>query len=299
MQNHAFTEMQVHGIFNCYKSPRITSRTVVDVLQRQLRPAKVGHAGTLDPLAEGVLVVAVGAASRLIPYLHEYSKTYRARFELGRWSDSADLETEVVEIDDAPRPTREQIDAAAKQLTGRIQQVPPLYSAVKIGGKRAYDAARKNQLLQLASREVEVVRFDVLRYEYPSVWVEIECGTGTYIRSLAVDLAHRLGTKGLMSHLIRTRVGPFAVEDSIRVDAGLPENFLESIRPLSDAVGMLPKVVLSNQEVVEIDNGRTIARDPSLQDSEQWAAVDAAGVLRAILVAREGRLGPKRVFRCE
>lgn len=292
----------IHGILNCFKPPRVTSRVIVDAVQRDVRPLKVGHAGTLDPLAEGVLVLAIGSASRLIPYLHLFPKTYRARFELGCWSDSADLETDVIKVDDGPCPSLAEVEATAAMLTGKIQQVPPLYSAVKVGGQRAYDAARKNQLLDLSSRMVEVHRFEVLRYEYPSVWVEIECGTGTYIRSLAVDLAKQLGTRGLMSHLVRTQVGPYHIDDACRVDGGLPDDFNAALHPLSSATTMLPQITLSDSEVFEIENGRSIRfsdeADSSSTDTDaEIAALDQSGKLRAILIHRRSGLGPKRVFK--
>jgi tRNA pseudouridine55 synthase len=296
------TEFSLHGILNCYKPPRVTSRVIVDSVQRAIRPVKVGHAGTLDPLAEGVLVLAVGAASRLIPYLHHFSKTYQARFELGCWSDSADLETDVVLINDGPKPTLSELEQAARSLTGIIDQVPPLYSAVKVGGKRAYEAARKNELLELTARKVQIHRFEILKYDYPSVWVEIECGTGTYIRSLAVDLAKRLGTKGLMSHLVRTRIGPFSMDDSLRIDGNLPEDFASHLRPMTEAAAMLPQTTLSDLELVEIDHGRPIRQDSleaELAGAEEVAAIDSAGSLRAILVPRLGGLGPKRVFQID
>lgn len=289
-----------HGILNCFKPPRVSSRTIVDAVQREIRPLKVGHAGTLDPLAEGVLVLAIGSASRLIPYLHLYSKTYRARFELGCWSDSADLETDVIAMDDAPQPSLEEIQIAAAKLTGKIQQVPPIYSAVKVGGQRAYEAARKNQLLDLTSRTVEVQRFEVLRYEYPSVWVEIECGTGTYIRSLAVDLAKSLGSRGLMSHLVRTQVGPYHIDDACRVDSGLPDDFSKSLHPMSSATAMLPQMTLSDVELVEVDNGRLIRAgepDAGWSSDAEIAGLDESGRLRAILIPRGSGLGPKRVFK--
>lgn len=304
MATNTPTRPQVSGILNCFKPPRVTSRVIVDAVQREVRPSKVGHAGTLDPLAEGVLVVAVGSASRLIPYLHLFPKTYRARFELGCWSDSADLETEVIAAEDLPVPSLNELTAAAKKLTGKIQQVPPLYSAVKVGGKRAYDAARNNQLLDLSARTVQVHRFEILKYEFPSVWVEIECGTGTYIRSLAVDLAKMVGTRGLMSHLVRSSVGPFCLEEAVRVDAGLPAEFESQLHPLSSGVAMLPQVTLSETELVEVEHGRLVhpASDYQVDPGEpiadiEIAAMDAAGCLRAILVPRNGGLGPKRVFK--
>lgn len=302
----------VQGILHLYKPPRMTSRAVVDLANRQLRLLdlgllRVGHAGTLDPLAEGVLVLAIGSASRLIPYLHMYPKTYRAKFELGRWSDSADLETDVTVLDDPPKPSLEQVVAAANSLVGQIRQVPPMHSAVKVGGKRAYDAARNSKLLDLTARDIVVHRFEITGYDYPTVSAEIDCGTGTYVRSLGVELGKTLGTRALMSHLVRTEIGPFKLDDAIRIDHGLPENFLESLQPPVTATRMLPQLPLNDELVEEIDNGRAIYHGLKAVDlpgifnlssgTSEIAAIDNLGRLRAILIARHGGFGPKRVFR--
>jgi tRNA pseudouridine55 synthase len=302
----------VQGILHVYKPPRVTSRAIVDQVNRQLRLRnlgliRVGHAGTLDPLAEGVLVLAIGSASRLIPYLHMYPKTYHAKFELGRWSDSADLETDVIVLDDPPQPSFKQVIEAADSLTGRIRQVPPMHSAVKVGGKRAYEAARNSKLLDLTAREIVVHRFQITDYDYPTVSAEIDCGTGTYVRSLGVELGKTLGTKALMSHLVRTEIGPFKLADAIRVDRGLPENFLELLQPPATATGMLPQLPLNDELVEEIDNGRAIYHGleavdlPGIfnltPDMTEIAGVDSLGRLRGILIARHGGFGPKRVFR--
>ncbi|WP_164100648.1 tRNA pseudouridine(55) synthase TruB [Candidatus Laterigemmans baculatus] len=302
------------GILNCNKPVGATSRDVVDVVARRLRPAKVGHAGTLDPLAEGVLVLAVGPASRLVPYLHLYPKTYEATFLLGHSSPSADLEFPPTEHPTLHQPTQDEIVAAAARLTGRIEQTPPLYSAVKVGGKRAYKAARAAQEMTLPSRTVDVHRFEIVAYEFPNVRAVIECGSGTYIRSLGVDLAALCGTRAVMSSLRRTAVGPFTIDEAhplheIR-SGGVAAAWL---RPPSEGTRMLRQVQLTDEEQVEILHGRTIRHGwtppleacpwpPSPRDeaeraiAEELAALAPGGQLQAILIPRDGGWGPRRVF---
>ena len=288
-----------HGILNCYKPKGLTSRDVVNRAYRQLKPSKVGHAGTLDPLAEGVLIVVVGAASRLVPYLHEYTKTYRAVFLLGRSSDSQDVETEVTLHPELAVPSLDALRHAAAGLTGTVPQRPPMYSAIKVGGRRAYDAARNQEALEIPLRHVQVQRFDILEYQYPRVVAEIECGTGTYVRTLGVDLAKHVGTEAVMSELSRTAIGPFRIGDSLRLVDGAFERPESSLRPLGDAVQTLPSILLTADEVSEVRFGRTIRKHGGPGEDLRGAEIAAFspdGQLCAILRWRQDGWGPKRVF---
>lgn len=302
------------GILNCTKPVGATSRDVVDVVARRLRPAKVGHAGTLDPLAEGVLVLAVGSASRLVPYLHLYPKTYEATFSLGRSSPSGDLEFVPTEHPELHQPTRDEIIAAAGRLTGRITQTPPLFSAVKVAGKRAYKAARAEQTMPLRSRVVDVHRFEIIDFEYPNVRAVIECGSGTYIRSLGIDLAELCGTRAVMTSLRRTAVGPFDIESSHPLhELRRKDDLAACLRPAREGIGMLREVQLTEDELTEVLHGRTIRHywnpppgkrtwQPSPRDegeqslADELAAIDPEGRLRGLLIPRDGGWGPKRVF---
>ena len=189
------------GLLNLNKPAGMTSRDVVNIVQRLSRPAKAGHAGTLDPLADGVLVVCVGSATRLIEYVQRMPKRYVGTFLLGRQSPTEDIEGEVTELPDAPVPTREQIEAAARRFVGRIEQRPPAFSALKIRGRPAYKLARQGKPVELAPRPVEIYRIEVKKYRYPELVLEIDCGGGTYVRSLGRDLAESLGTAAVMSAL--------------------------------------------------------------------------------------------------
>jgi tRNA pseudouridine55 synthase len=282
---------------------------VVDAAQRAVRPAKVGHAGTLDPLASGVLVICVGAATRLIQYVQQMPKRYTATFLLGRRSPTEDIQGEVAPLQNAPVPAHEQILAAARTLVGRIQQRPPAFSALKIGGRRAYDLARQGLAPDLAPRPVTVYACEVLRYEYPELVLGVECGGGTYVRSLGRDLAESLGTAAVMSALVRTAIGPFRVEDAVDFAKLNAENLLRHLLPMLRAVETLPQMVLTSEELARIRNGLAVRRGdcPTSRvgengtvpfgpaaDSGEIAALDAAGRLVAILCPRgPGLWGPR------
>ncbi len=289
--------MSICGILNVNKPGGMTSRRAVDLVLRAVRPAKVGHAGTLDPLATGVLVVCVGAATRLIEYVQRMPKGYTGTFLLGRHSPTEDVDGEVTELDSPPVPTRRQIVAAGKSLVGRIEQRPPAYSALKVGGRRAYKLARQGEKVELPPRPVDVYRLDVESYEYPELLLRIECGSGTYVRSLGRDLAESLGTAAVMSALVRTSIGQFRVEDAVAPGEITRENCTEHLLPALQAVQRLPRVELSPGEISQIGNGQSIPRQTQSSDAKELAAVDAAGRLVAILTPRgPGLLRPLRNF---
>lgn len=287
--------MPDYGLLNLNKPTGMTSRRVVDVVQRLVRPAKAGHAGTLDPLACGVLVVCVGAATRLIEYVQQMPKTYLGTFLLGRQSPTEDVEGEVTELNDPPVPTGEQIVAAAWKLVGRIEQRPPVFSALKVDGRRAYALARKGQQVVLKSRPVTVYRMDVKTYDYPELVLQIECGSGTYVRSLGRDLAESLGTAAVMSALLRTSIGDFRIDEAIDPQQLTKANWTDHLKPPLCAVESLPRVELSTDQIARIRNGRTISPEASPPEAQQIAAVDGSGRLVAILTPRgPGLWGPSR-----
>lgn len=283
------------GLLNLHKPTGVTSRDAVDVVARLVRPAKAGHAGTLDPLAEGVLVVCTGAATRLIEYVQRMPKRYRGEFLLGRESPTEDIEGPVTELVDPPIPSRDELAAAAASLVGTIAQRPPQYSALKVGGRRAYDAARRGEALDLAPRPVTIHELSIVEYDYPRLVLDVGCGSGTYIRSLGRDLAANVGTAAVMSALVRTAIGPFALAAATKLDRLTAATLRESLLPAIMAVGDLPRRAVTESELIEIVAGRTISAGDV--PPPKVAAVDAAGILRAILVPRGAdRLGPNRVF---
>jgi len=289
--------MPPHGVLNLNKPPGVTSRRVVDRVQRLARPAKAGHAGTLDPLASGVLVVCVGAATRLIEYVQRMPKRYTASFLLGRESPTDDVEGEVAELPDPPVPGEEQLRSAAERFVGRIEQRPPAYSAVKVRGRRAYDLARRGEQVQLEARPVTVHRIDVVDYTYPRLTLDVLCGSGTYIRSLGRDLAESLGTKAVMSALERTAIGEFHIDKAVDPEQLAPESWLEHLLPPLAAVGTLAQVGLSDEQVKAVRHGRPITLPAELRGEAELAAVDGGGQLVAILTRRgRAEFRPSRVL---
>ncbi|HVX15744.1 MAG TPA: tRNA pseudouridine(55) synthase TruB [Pirellulales bacterium] len=280
------------GIVNVHKPPGITSRAAVDVVKRLVRPAKSGHAGTLDPLASGLLIVCVGAATRLIEYVQAMRKRYTGTFLLGRESDTEDIEGQVSLRDGDRQPTHEEVCAAAAQLVGCIEQRPPAYSALKVGGRRAYDLARAGRTVTLAPRPVTVYRLDVVRYAYPEVVLEVECGSGTYVRSLGRDLAASLGTAAIMSALVRTAIGPFELSRARLPESLTRENRQEWLEPPLRAVAALAQVTLSPAELARLRQGLSV--ESAVRAVGEIAAVDENGRLIAILAAGDGMLRPVR-----
>lgn len=281
------------GLLNIDKPPAITSRRVVDRIERLVRPAKVGHAGTLDPLATGVLVVAVGAATRLIEYVQRSPKQYRATFLLGRQSPTDDVEGEVRLLPDAPVPDRQQIAEAAARFLGTIEQVPPSFSALKVAGRRAYELAREGRPAALKPRAVQIYRLELLAYDYPQLELQIECSQGTYVRSLGRDLAASLGTAAVMSALRRTAVGTFRESDATALHDLDKDNVEKHLLPPILALSALPQVRLSASQTAAVRNGQTIPRPRDGPQAEEYAALDPAGQLVGVLRVRgPARLGP-------
>lgn len=290
------------GLLNIHKPAGMTSRDVVNRVQRLVRPAKAGHAGTLDPLATGVLVVAVGWATRLIEYVQRMPKRYVGTFLLGRHSDTEDVEGRVVELPDPPRPTRAQIAAALPRFIGQIQQTPPAFSALKVRGQRAYALARAGQLVELNPRPIWISELQLQDYEYPELTIEIECGSGTYVRSLGRDLAESLGTAAVMSALTRTAIGNFRIESASAIEDLSCENLPERLLPATDALADLPRMVLSDAEITRVRRGQPIFNPgPSLPSviSPEVVALDAQGQLVAILGVNASSLRPVRVVPAE
>jgi tRNA pseudouridine55 synthase len=284
------------GLLNVNKPPGMTSRDVVNRIAYLVKPEKAGHAGTLDPLATGVLVVCLGSATKLIEYVQEMPKTYRASFKLGCTSPTDDTEGEIVELRDAPVPSLAAIEAVLPNFLGEIQQRPPAFSAIKVGGKRAYDMARAGQQVELAARPVTIHRLQILRFEYPELEIEIECGSGTYVRSLGRDLAAALGTGAVMTGLVRTRIGLFDLSTACELKTLSKANLAESVVPPITALPKLARMEVSEDEIQLLASGRWLPRTLPVGETIV-AAIDARGQLVAIVVPRgAGECGATRNF---
>lgn len=205
------------GIFAVYKKEGVTSHDVIDAVRRVTGVRRVGHAGTLDPCAKGVLVVGVGrAATKQLRSVAGTEKEYRTRIKLGWRSTSDDREGDKEAVDCPQIPSRKQVQQAAASFKGRINQQPPRFSAVKVGGRPAYELARARKEVPLSAREVETKEIEILNYSWPYLDVRLVTGPGFYVRSFARDLGEALGTGGYVEELERTRVGPYTKEDAVR-----------------------------------------------------------------------------------
>ena len=289
------------GLLNIDKPAGITSRTVVNRVQYLVRPDKTGHAGTLDPLATGVLVVAVGPATRLIPYVQATRKTYLATFLLDHQSETLDTEANVQPVADPLQPAQTEIAAALPHFVGRLAQVPPAHSAIKVKGRPAYQLARAGRELQLAPRWITIDRIDLIEYDYPRLQLDITCSSGTYVRSLGRDLAQHLGTQAVMTALQRTAIGDFRVATACSwgslADQSLTAHTLATwLLPPQVAVDHLPRVQLDADQIQRLRNGQAITKSDAASDGEH-AGFDYRGDLVAILTPRDDALWqPIRVF---
>lgn len=238
------------GLLNLHKPAGPTSRDCVNKVQRLVKPIKVGHAGTLDPIASGVLIILVGNATRLTDEIHALNKEYVGTFQLGVSSPSVDIETESAPIENAPEPERSAIEVSLRKFLGEIEQVPPIYSAVRIAGKRAHEIAREGKSVEMPSRRVTIEELELLDYQYPFFKLRTVCSTGTYIRSLGRDIARSLGSDAIMTQLIRSRIGDLTLENSVTLESVESASFVESnLLPPQMALKNFQKIVLP-QEVL-------------------------------------------------
>ncbi|MDO5113071.1 MAG: tRNA pseudouridine(55) synthase TruB [Planctomycetia bacterium] len=277
------------GFLNIYKPAGISSFDAVKIVLKEIlggkkseKRVKIGHAGTLDPMAEGVLVLAVNRATKLISYVQQQNKTYHATFLLGVESDSEDTETELRHLPHPPIPTQAEIEAIFPEFLGEILQRPPQYSAIKIQGKRAYKLARQGKQAELPLRKITIHHLEILRYEYPTLALSIQCSSGTYVRSLGRDMGQKLGTGAVMSALTRTAVGIFRQEDALEIQPNSSlralsrKPCLEYLRPLLDAFPDARKIVYDTE-----NQRRLICGIPVFwPESTDWLPQERVVVLR-------------------
>ena len=283
----------MHGLLVIDKPAGITSRDAVDRAQHWLpRGTRLGHTGTLDPLATGVLVLCVGNATRLAEYVQRMPKIYRAGIVLGARSDTDDADGTITPSPNIAPPTVAAISNDLHACVGTIEQVPPAYSAAKVTGRRAYALARKGKEVSLAARMVTIHAIDLLRYEFPLLELEVRCGKGTYIRSLARDLGERLGCGGYIQTLRRTRVGCFDVGGALALDADAA-TAQRSLLPLALAVSELPRRIVTATEAARVRLGQALPLGEFDAMGEEIALVDAAGELVAVGTIDQ----PRRIIR--
>jgi len=285
--------MELHGLLVLDKSGGMTSREAVNRIQRQLpRRTRIGHTGTLDPLATGVLVVCLGQATRLAEYVQAMRKTYRSTFLLGSKSDTDDADGSISATSGATPLPRSDVESALATFIGEIEQTPPAFSAAKVAGQRAYDLAREGASIDLKPRRITIRGIDIVSYAWPNLDLEIRCGKGTYIRSLARDFGTRLGCGALVSALRRTAVGAFTPNLATPPDATLA-TIRERLHPMAEAVSELPHAVISGVDGLPLSQGQAI---PGGDHPGTTAVFLASGELLAIAECDDGKLRPTKVF---
>jgi tRNA pseudouridine55 synthase len=251
----------LHGFLNIDKPLHITSHDVVARIRRAAGQRRVGHGGTLDPAATGVLPIGLGEATRLLEYLVDGRKRYEADVRLGATTTTDDAEGEIVAEHPIPVLDESTLRDALQTFVGTIRQVPPMYSAIQIGGERLYDLARKGTTIDVPARMVAIDRIDLLSWTSPDLAIAVECGKGTYIRALARDVGARLGCGAHLRSLRRTAVGPLDVSKAIPLDALIADRELleHSLLPPEAGIAQLKGVELDAATAQLVRNGLSIS----------------------------------------
>ena len=288
-----------HGILNLYKPTGPTSHDCVGRVRRVLGTRRVGHAGTLDPLARGVLVIGVGNGTRILEYLQGQPKTYRARLVFGLVTDSQDVTGATLSEADASALTREAVAAHLAEFQGEQLQVPPMVSALKVGGRKLYELARKGETVERAPRPITVYATELLDFQpgpRAEAEIRVTSSAGTYVRTLCHDLGERLGPGAAMSALEREAVGDLRAADAVPLDDLQPET---PLLPLGEALRHLPALTVSDEDGIRLGHGQFV---PAPEDAPEGPLLVLApsGALLAIATVRgqrEARLiAPEKVF---
>ena len=246
------------GILNILKPPGMTSHDIVSRMRRLTRERKIGHGGTLDPGAAGVLPVFLGKATRLIEYGIEWDKAYRVELTLGGRSETGDDASEIFWDSVEKYPSLEEVKSILASFVGDQEQIPPMYSALKVNGKKLYELAREGIVIERQARPITIHKIQLLSYEAPILRFDVDCSKGTYIRTLCEDMAAQFGLNGVMTFLLRTRAGAFSIQDAI-----LPKEDIIDWEPLMIdgvfAVENFPELVLTYEEGVRFCSGQRLA----------------------------------------
>jgi tRNA pseudouridine55 synthase len=296
----------VHGWVVLDKPVGMTSTQAVSIVKRLFSAKRCGHAGTLDPLASGCLPIALGEATKTVPFVMDGRKLYRFTVAWGEERDTDDAEGRATERSDR-RPAEAEIRAALPAFTGTIQQVPPRYSAIKIAGERAYDLARDGEIVELAARPVDIARLELTAIPGPDHAVlEAECGKGTYVRSIARDLGRGLGCFGHVSALRRVAVGPFSEETMILLEqleamcdraAAGEASLADALLPVETALDDIPALAVGGADAARLARGQAVLlRGRDAPNFRGTVYVTASGQLLALAEVDRGEIVPKRVF---
>ena len=248
------------GFINVYKPSGITSNKVISSIKRKFRPSKIGHMGTLDPMAEGVLPIAIGNATRMFDYFLNKQKTYIATFEFGYETDTLDATGNVIKTIESI-PSAIQVKEILSSFIGVNSQMPPKYSAKNIDGKRAYDLARLGVDFELKPKDIEIFEFEYMEHSGNSYVFKITCSSGTYIRSIGRDLGYRLNSLATMTKLIRSKSGKFDMADAVTLEDIENSSNIEDLLVDVDSVFDYDSIKLDNENTLKLKNGMTIYSD--------------------------------------
>jgi tRNA pseudouridine55 synthase len=292
----------VHGWLVLDKPVGMTSTHAVGVIKRSFNARRAGHAGTLDPLASGVLPIALGEATKTVSFVMEGRKIYRFTIRWGEERDTDDAEGRIV-ARSPERPSQEHVRALLPRFTGLIEQVPPRFSAVKIDGERAYDLAREGEMVELEARAIEIHALEWTAAPDPDHTVlAAACGKGTYIRALARDMGRELGCYGHVAQLRRTAVGPFDESSAVTLEA-LQEGFdatgagIQHLLPVESGLAALPALRVSLADAGRLARGQAVllrGRDAPM--IEGWVSISTQGALVGLAEVERGELRPRRIF---
>jgi len=305
-KREADMESNVSGVLVIDKPIGMTSHDVVQVVRRGIGIRRAGHTGTLDPRASGVLVVLVGPAVRISEYVSASDKRYQATIHLGSTTDTYDAEGEILNSKPVPGLTEDDLDKVLQTFVGEIEQVPPPYSAVKVGGRKAYEMAREGEEVNLAPRKINVYSLEILEWETPELVIDVFCSSGTYVRSLAADLGEKLGCGAHLSGLRRTKSGRFTLRDAVPLRR-LQESFTNGtwyryLIPAAEALADWPALELTAHQVDQVIHGHRIPASESYAPEPEaglWArALSEQSELVALMLFDEGtqEWQPKKVF---
>ena len=279
----------IHGIINVYKEKGYTSHDVVAKLRGIAGQKKIGHTGTLDPDAEGVLPVCLGKATKVCELLTDKDKTYRAVLFLGQTTDTQDASGTVLETSDVSNLNEVQVTEAVQSFVGEYAQIPPMYSALKVGGKKLYELAREGKTVERKARNVMIHSIKILRVDLPRVEMEVSCSKGTYIRTLCHDIGEKLGVGGCMESLLRVQVGRFVLADSLRLSeiqkAKEDGNLEKILQPIDSVFEQYRAVQIRPDQEKRLQNGNSFRMPDRLQnydDQEMVRVYDSNGHFAAV-----------------
>lgn len=295
----------IHGIINVYKEKGFTSHDVVAKLRGIVGQKKIGHTGTLDPDATGVLPVCLGKATKLCDLLTDKNKTYEAVLLLGKTTDTQDITGEVLEEKSTEALTEEKVREAIEGFIGDYEQIPPMYSALKVNGKKLYELAREGKVIERKARLVKILDIQILEIDLPKVRMEVSCSKGTYIRTLCHDIGEKLGCGGCMESLMRTRVSTFRIEDAKTLDEietlKQEGKLAELLVPIDVMFPSYPKITVKDDWKAFAKNGNPLdlkmLKEACGQDEEtQVRLYDESGKFIAIYQWKEKKYHIVKMF---